>query len=248
MTMRSFGWDGLRKGMAAVMTACCLAGCAWAVAPSQAAAAGAVFCDGNTCLILPERPEIRDWPLAQTEKRDRLNRAYSLEHYGQEITTIDPKAIVVHWTASPDKDGVYRYFYPESVTEDGKETLNVASQFLVDRDGTIYRLLPETMLARHSIGYNWCAIGIENVGGVGDREDLTREQLIANLVLIRYLKGKYPGITHCWGHYQQKEARESGLYKELVPGYFHEKVDPGPDFMTKLQHNLEDTGLVFYKP
>ena len=45
------------------------------------------------------------------------------------------------------------------------DEVNVSAHFLVDRDGTIYRLMPETRLARHVIGLNWCAIGIENVGG-----------------------------------------------------------------------------------
>src|SRR5580693_7225904 len=42
--------------------------------------------------------------------------------------------------------------------------LNVSAHFLVDRDGTIYRLMPETWMARHCIGLNRVAIGIENVG------------------------------------------------------------------------------------
>ena len=44
---------------------------------------------------------------------------------------------------------------------------------------------------RHIIGYNWCAIGIENVGGVNGVEDLTDAQLEANVELIKYLHKKY---------------------------------------------------------
>jgi N-acetyl-anhydromuramyl-L-alanine amidase AmpD len=118
----------------------------------------------------------------------------------------------------------------------------------VDRNGTIFRLTPETMLDRHAIGYNWCAIGIENVGGVKSREDLTREQLQANVSLIKYLQEKYPTIRYVWGHYQQTTAKASGLYRENVSGYFHGKVDPGPKFMKGLQKRLKDTGLLFFKP
>ena len=190
-------------------------------------------------------PVIIDRPVRLTEYRKQLMREYALLHYGETFTEIVPQVVVVHWTEMPEADGVYDYFYKE-VRQDG--TLNVCSQFLVDRDGTIFRLTPETMLDRHAIGYNWCAIGIENVGGVNRKEDLTPEQLQANTLLIRYLQEKYPTIRYVLGHYQQVTAKASGLYKEQVQGYFHGKVDPGPKFMKALQKNLKDTGLVFFKP
>ena len=190
-------------------------------------------------------PVIIDRLVRLTEYREQLIREYALLHYGEAFTEIVPQVVVVHWTEMPEADGVYDYFYKEAR---GDSTLNVCSQFLVDRDGTIFRLTPETMLDRHAIGYNWCAIGIENVGGVNRKEDLTPEQLQANTLLIRYLQEKYPTIHYVWGHYQQITAKASGLYKEQVQGYFHEKVDPGPNFMKALQKNLKDTGLLFFKP
>ena len=189
-------------------------------------------------------PIIIDRPVRLTEYRKRLTREYAFRHYGEEFTEIVPQAVIVHWTESPEAE-VYEYFYKEA-RADG--TLNVCSQFLVDRDGTIFRLTPETMLDRHAIGYNWCAIGIENVGGVDRKEDLTPEQLQADVLLIRYLWEKYPTVRYVWGHYQQKSAEKSGLYKESVSGYYHAKVDPGPKFMKALQKNLKDTGLLFFKP
>lgn len=144
-------------------------------------------------------PVIIDRPVRLTEYRQQLMREYALQHYGEEMTEIVPRAVIVHWTESQDADSVYRYFYKEA-RKDG--TLNVCSQFLVDRDGAVFRLTPETMLDRHAIGYNWCAIGIENVGGVDGKEDLTPEQLQANVLLILYLQEKYPTIRYVWGHYQ----------------------------------------------
>ena len=190
-------------------------------------------------------PVIIDRPVRLTEYRQQLIREYALQHYGGEMTEFVPQVVIVHWTEFPEADSVYSYFYKEAR---GDGTLNVCSQFLVDRDGTIFRLTPETMLDRHAIGYNWCAIGIENVGGVDSKEDLTQEQLQANLVLIRYLQEKYPTLRYVWGHYQQIAAKKSGLYKENITGYFHEKVDPGPKFIKALQKNLKDTGLLFFKP
>ncbi|MBR4908296.1 MAG: N-acetylmuramoyl-L-alanine amidase [Acidaminococcaceae bacterium] len=190
-------------------------------------------------------PVITDRPVRLTEYRRQLIREYALQHYGEAFTEIIPQVIIVHWTGSPGADGVHNYFYNEAM---GDGTLNVCSQFLVGRDGTVFRLTPETMLDRHAIGYNWCAIGIENVGGVNGREDLTQEQLQANAVLIRYLQAKYPTIRYVWGHYQQTEAKQSGLFREHVSGYFHGKVDPGPKFMKALQENLNGTGLLFFEP
>jgi len=152
--------------------------------------------------------QIVDKPIQWSAYREQLIREYAQTHYGKDMVQIEPQAVVVHWTAAGTWESTYRYFYHE-VKEDG--TLNVASHFLVDRDGTVYRLTPETVLNRHAIGYNWCAIGIENVGGVDGKEDLTKAQLEANSKLICYLQEKYPAIRYVFGHYQQDAARSSGL-------------------------------------
>ena len=201
--------------------------------------------EASTSLRTVTAPVIIDRPVRLTEYRKQLTREYAFLHYGEEFTEIVPQAVIVHWTESPETDGVYDYFYKE-VRKDG--TLNVCSQFLVDRGGTIFRLTSETMLDRHAIGYNWCAIGIENVGGTDRKEDLTPAQLQANVLLIRYLREKYPTVRYVWGHYQQTLAKSSGLFKENVEGYFHGKVDPGPKFMKALRKQLKDTELLFFKP
>ncbi len=196
---------------------------------------------------LAEAVEIIDKPIKWTAHRERLIREYALEHYGFEATEIEPRAVVVHWTAFGSFDSTYRYFYAEEFASGiDAGTLNVASHFLVDRDGTIYRLTSETALNRHAIGYNWCAIGIENVGGVDGAEDLTVAQLQANVELIKYLHEKYPAIEYVFGHYQQVEAKKSGLFIELVPDYFAGKPDPGKIFMRHLRDYLEGDGLTFF--
>ena len=102
--------------------------------------------EASTSLRTVTAPVIIDRPVRLTEYRKQLTREYAFLHYGEEFTEIVPQAVIVHWTESPETDGVYDYFYKE-VRKDG--TLNVCSQFLVDRDGTIFRLTPETMLDRH---------------------------------------------------------------------------------------------------
>ena len=192
-----------------------------------------------SCLAI----SIVDKPIVWSENRERLIEEYAQLHYGKNETRIVPQAVVVHWTVSETWEQAYNWFYNESMA-DG--TLNVASQFIVDRDGTIYRLSEETALNRHVIGYNWCAIGIENVGGIDGHEDLTEAQLTANIELIRYLHEKYPTIKYIFGHYQQNAARASGLYIENVAGYYSIKSDPGAKFMRSLHSALSEDDLIFF--
>ena len=35
---------------------------------------------------------------------------------------------------------------------------------MIDRDGTIYQLVPLAIMCRHTVGLNYTAIGIEHVG------------------------------------------------------------------------------------
>lgn len=184
-----------------------------------------------------ETPNIVQKPILWNSEREHLTRDYALKHYGTDQVNIKPQAIVLHWTAGSTWESAYNYFYNPS-RNDG--SVNVSSHFLVDRDGTIYQLLPTDVLARHAIGYNWCAIGVENVGGVNGVEDLTQAQIEANIKLIRYLQIQYPDIHYVFGHYEQGAAHSTGLYKENVAGYHSIKTDPGPKFMQAVRAGLEN--------
>ena len=203
----------------------------------------AVILSTNSFALAEEMPFLDNF-ITWTENRDRLVEEYTLRHYGQIYHQIVPRAVVVHWTAMGTLES-NRNFFDGEYRDDG--TLNVASQFLVGRDGTVWRLMPETNFARHIIGYNHCAIGIENVGGYNHNEDLTAAQLEANVRLIKYLHEKYPTIKYIFGHYQQVAARASGLYIENVAGYYSLKSDPGPIFMRGLREQLEGDGLIFFE-
>lgn len=54
-----------------------------------------------------EKPAIKVRPIAYTGLRRRLMREYARIHYGREMETIVPQAVVVHWTASNSRDGVF---------------------------------------------------------------------------------------------------------------------------------------------
>jgi N-acetylmuramoyl-L-alanine amidase len=53
------------------------------------------------------------------------------------------------------------------------ELPGTCAHFIVDKDGTIYQLVSLTIMCRHTVGLNYTAIGIEQVGQ-GAREILDR--------------------------------------------------------------------------
>src|SRR5690606_30676404 len=149
---------------------------------------------------------------------------YMRDHYGiiQESPTIVPKMIVLHWTVIPTLEKSFAAFKSPELPDSRPEiaaasALNVSSQFLVDRDGTIYRLMPETTMARHVIGLNHCAIGVENVGGTPDTP-LTKKQIKSNIWLVKYLSEKYP-IEYLIGHYEYTNFEGHELWLEVDEGY-----------------------------
>ncbi|MBP9088375.1 MAG: N-acetylmuramoyl-L-alanine amidase, partial [Kofleriaceae bacterium] len=120
--------------------------------------------------------------------------------------------------------------------------VNVSSHFLVDLDGTIFRLMPETKMARHCIGLNHNAVGIENVGDEG-KTPLTDAQVAANIALVRYLTATYPTITHLLGHFEVMKFTNEPLFVELDPVFRNDKPDPGRRFMGMVRAGLRDLQL-----
>ena len=184
-------------------------------------------------------------PISFDEERRQLSLEYLAQRYGieQEEPTIVPQMVVVHWTVIPTMEKTFKAFdtalLPGSrVKIKGVSQLNVSSQYLIDQDGTIYQLLPDTIMARHVIGLNHCAIGIENVGG-GEGQPLTEDQLKSNIKLIRELAKKYE-IEYLIGHYEYKSFIGHPLWKEVDPDYLTDKSDPGELFMAKLRYALSD--------
>ena len=192
------------------------------------------------CTTTPIQPlKIIDKPIDFGKERIEMTKAYIRAHYGKKVNTIEitPKIIVLHWTAEMSLDKSFKRLQPEKLLSDRKDilkasALNVSAQFLVDRDGTIYRLMPENWMARHVIGLNYSSIGIENVGGKGNTsEDLTPAQLKSNIALIGYLKGKYPTIEYLIGHHEYTQMESTPLWLESDKGYRTVKNDPGVKFM-----------------
>ena len=186
-------------------------------------------------------------PINYSKERIELSLEYLKEHHGliQKTPTIVPKMIVLHYTAAGNVESNFKYFNKTELesarnTLKKQSTLNVSSQFIVDRDGTVYELMEPNMFARHTIGLNYCAIGVENIGS--KKQPLTDKQVEANAKLVRYLKQKY-NIEYLIGHSEYGVFRNSKLWKEADPKYFTIKEDPGADFMEKVRAKISDLQL-----
>jgi N-acetylmuramoyl-L-alanine amidase len=119
----------------------------------------------------PRPPAILDRPIRFDEERVALTLDYIRQHYGlaPKDIRIVPRAVVIHWTGSGNAEATWRAFNRVRLRAARRYLVrggpvNLSAHFLVDRDGTIYRLLPENQMARHCIGLNYDSIGIENVG------------------------------------------------------------------------------------
>ena len=184
-------------------------------------------------------------------KRIALTKEYIKTHYGKEVDniTIHPRAIVLHWTAIMKLPWCMNAMKKEVLSAKRKNIvkaslLNVSSHFLVERDGTIHQLMPDNWMARHVIGLNYSAIGVENIGGFENRvEDLTDAQVEANIKLINYLKQKYPEIEYLLGHHEYLKMQKTPLWLELDDSYRTHKDDPGKKFMKAVRAEVKDLHL-----
>lgn len=195
------------------------------------------------CFSCATQQTIIDKPIHFDQQRDDLTKGYLKERYdiSQETTAITPRMIVLHWTEIPTLEASFKAFDPITLPQrpdlKAAGSLNVSAHFLVDQDGSIYRLMPETTMARHVIGLNHCAIGIENVGGTPETP-LTRAQIKSNIWLVRYLAKKYP-IEYLIGHYEYTNFENTALWLEVDDGYRTKKTDPGIIFLNAVKEGTK---------
>mgnify|MGYP001266620236 CR=1 FL=1 len=181
-----------------------------------------------------------------TEHKLELTKQYSEINYGTASYELDSiKMIVVHFTVIPTLHQTLDLFSKDSLHSNRKyiknfSALNVGIHYVVDRDGRIYHLMPDSVMARHIIGFNHLSLGIENIAR--DASDLTAQQLASNAVLIHFLKQRYPEMEYLIGHdeYNQTDLPHYQLFKSLDPDYQpYDKPDPGPAFMKDLRQLLK---------
>jgi N-acetylmuramoyl-L-alanine amidase len=219
-----------------------------ASAPDAASGDASVAIDGPPVVIDAPLVTIVDAPMKWNAEREELTLEYRRKHSDAAASdvTIEPRVIVLHYTGGGSATGTRTYFDNPTIEAARKELarggkVNVSSHYVIDRDGTIYRLQPETRFARHCIGLNHVAIGIENVGDE-KKYPLTDAQVVANAALVRDLAARFP-ITHLLGHHEVMKFRAHAYYVERDDSYKNTKGDPGEAFMRRVRERVTDLGL-----
>jgi N-acetylmuramoyl-L-alanine amidase len=140
----------------------------------------------------PPKPAIVSKPIPFSAQRRAETAAYARRHYGLNTwRLVDPRVIVEHYTASNSFSSAYSTFASDTPDSELHELPGTCAHFVIDKDGTIYQLVPLTTMCRHTVGLNHTAIGIEHVG-TSDAEILrNRRQLAASLRLTAWLMGRY---------------------------------------------------------
>jgi hypothetical protein len=163
--------------------------------------------------VAPPRLTRRPIPYGADRRRDMA--AYARRHYGIDNYRLRrPRVIVEHYTVTDSFGPVFDTFAANVPDVELHELPGICSHFVVDRDGTIYALVPTSIMCRHTVGLNYTAIGIEHVGRSDGQVLGDARQMAASLRLTRMLQGRYGIRTRdVIGH---NESLSSPFHRERV--------------------------------
>jgi N-acetylmuramoyl-L-alanine amidase len=136
--------------------------------------------------------------------------------------------LVLHYTELPLRESL-------DILCDGTREARVSAHYVLDEDGTVYRLVPEERVAWHAGRSHWrgreslnaTSIGIEIVNLDGDRHDYPAQQIASLIELCRGILARHPAI----------EPRNVVGHSDIAP---QRKVDPGRRFPWQ---TLADAGI-----
>ena len=169
-----------------------------------------------------ERTLIHDQPLPCI---DRLQ--------ARDIADID--LVVIHCTELPDlataREYGERVVHPSGTGNSG--------HYYIDRNGSVFRYVPDGRIAHHVRGHNEHSVGVElvNTGRWPDWFDSRKQAMIepypaaqidALLALLAHLRGTLPNLRHIAGH----EDLDTGTVaaSDDASVQIRRKLDPGPLF------------------
>jgi beta-N-acetylhexosaminidase len=170
--------------------------------------------------IAAPRPHIVWKPIPYGPTRRAEMAAYAEKHYGIHSWVLHPKVIVEHFTANESFTATWNTFAADTPDPELGELPGTCAHFVVDRDGTIYQLVPLDVMCRHTVGLNYVAIGIEHVGESDAQILHDRAQLQASLAVTRWLMARFHiSIANVIGH---NESLSSPYHKELYTPWAHQ--------------------------
>jgi N-acetylmuramoyl-L-alanine amidase len=161
-------------------------------------------------------PSIVQRPIPFPESRRQEMVAYVERHYGLSSATLrHPQVIVEHFTGGTSFDSAWNTFAAD--TPDLGELPGTCAHFIIDRDGAIYQLVPLSVMCRHTVGLNYTAFGIEDVG-TSDAEVLGNPiQLRSMLRLTLWLMDRFHiQLRNVIGH---NESLTSPFHKERIASW-----------------------------
>jgi len=186
--------------------------------PATAPPAVAGVPGGTTTATPAPPPPIHHWPIPFAASRRAEMAAYSRAHYGEDTYVLShPKVIVEHYTETAGAQEAWNTFAVDVPDSEFHALPNTCAHFLVERNGRIDQLVALSIRCRHTVGLNWTAIGIENIG-LSDAEILADPaQMAASLRLTRWLRCRYGIALHnVIGH---NESLSSPYHRERVPAF-----------------------------
>jgi N-acetyl-anhydromuramyl-L-alanine amidase AmpD len=163
-------------------------------------------------LAVAPHPHVVWKPIPFGPRRKAEMAAYAKRHYGIHSWRLRPKVIVEHYTGSDSFSATWNAFAANAPDPELGELPGDCAHFIVGRSGRIYQLVRLDVMCRHTVGLNYVAIGIEDVG-TSDGEILhDRAQLRASLALTAWLVDRFHiRIRNVIGH---SESLRSPYHRE----------------------------------
>jgi beta-N-acetylhexosaminidase len=160
-------------------------------------------------LLVAPKPLIVQKPIPFPPARRAETAVYAHRHYGLDTWRLKaPHVIVEHYTSTTTFASAWNTFAADSPDPELGERPGTCAHFVIDRDGTIYQLVPLSTICRHTVGLNWTAIGIEHVG-TSDASILDNpRQLHASFELTLWLMSRYSiSLPNVIGHAESLTSR-----------------------------------------
>ena len=159
--------------------------------------------------LVASKPAIVAKPIPFGDVRRSETAMYAQRHYGLHTWRLTaPHVIVEHYTGTTSFSSAWSTFASDAPDTELGERPGTCAHFVIDRDGTIYQLVPLSTICRHTVGLNWTAIGIEHVGTSDASVLEDPRQLRASLRLTLWLMSRYRiSLPNVIGHAESLTSR-----------------------------------------
>lgn len=175
----------------------------------------------------------RPRPLASWKKQIAT---YSARHYGEKTWELEPKCIVLHYTA-----GASFPWNLVNTPDFAGETPGLASHYVVD-GGKVWELLPPNVRSRGAYGINHRALNIEMVGKDATDMAARTQTLDTSARLVAQLMKQFNiPLSEIYSHEQvaTMNPKVCRWVKDLVRPEPYDKVDPGQAAMDYILQRLQ---------